>query len=61
MKALALLLALAFFVAGILTALGTISLTHSHDVHHWKQTILLWILALLSLIWARFQQSPRRV
>lgn len=61
MKGLALLLAAALFVAGVLTAIGTISLTHSHDVHHWKQTILLWILALLCLVWARFQQAPRRV
>lgn len=61
MKVIALVLAAAFFVVGILTAIGTISITHSHDVHHWKQTILFWVLALLCLVWARFQQAPRRV
>jgi hypothetical protein len=61
MKGIAFLLAAALFILGILTAIGTISLTHSHDVHHWKQTILLWILALLCLIFARLQRPRRAV
>lgn len=62
MKALALFLALVFFVLGILYATGTLQLfTHEASPHHWKHTIVLWILALLCLIWARFQRAPRAI
>lgn len=62
MKALALVLALAFFVLGILYGMGTINIftksgtAHAHHVTH---LVVLWVLALLSLIWARFQSAGR--
>ena len=60
MKPLALLLAVVFFVLGILYGLGTINwftksgTEHSHHITH---LVLCWILALLALIWYRFQSS----
>ncbi len=63
MKALALVLALAFFVLGILYGMGTINVftksgtTHAHHITH---LVVLWVLALLSLIWARFQSAGSR-
>ena len=60
MKALALLLAVVFFLLGILYGLGTINLftksgtEHSHHITH---LVLCWILALLALVWYRFQSS----
>jgi hypothetical protein len=62
MKVLALLLAAFFFVVGILYGLGKIEFftrsgaTHAHHVSH---LVVAWILALLCLIWARFQSAPR--
>lgn len=62
MKALALLLAAVFFILGILYGFGIISLftqsgtSHAHHVAH---LVILWVLALLCLIWARFQRAPR--
>jgi hypothetical protein len=63
MKVLALVLALVFFVLGILYGMGKINFftesggTHTHHVTH---MVVLWVLALLCLIWARFQSAPRR-
>lgn len=63
MKALAMLLAVVFFILGILYGLGTINLftesgaAHSHHISH---LVICWVLALLCLIWARFQTAPRR-
>lgn len=60
MKPLALLLALVFFVLGILYGLGTINAftksgtTHEHHITH---LVLCWVLALLALVWYRFQSS----
>jgi hypothetical protein len=63
MKALALVLAVVLFVLGILYGLGKINLfTQSgagHE-HHVAHLIVLWALALLCLIWARFQRAPSR-
>lgn len=62
MKALALFLAAVFFVLGILYGLGTINwFTQSgtQHAHHISHLIIAWILALLCLIWARFQQPAR--
>ncbi|HEY9086383.1 MAG TPA: hypothetical protein VIN40_10690 [Candidatus Tyrphobacter sp.] len=57
MKVLALLLAAAFFVIGLLYGLGILQIFTREGVgHHYTHWILLWILALLSLIWARFQR-----
>jgi hypothetical protein len=61
-RAIALLLALLFFVLGILYGMGKVNLftqsggAHAHHVTH---LVILWALALLCLIWARFQSSPR--
>jgi hypothetical protein len=61
-KALALLLAAVFFILGILYGLGILNLftqsgtAHAHHVAH---LVILWALALLCLIWARFQSAPR--
>lgn len=62
MKALALLLAAIFFVLGILYGLGILNFfTHSGTTHahHITHLVILWVLALLCLIWARFQSAPR--
>lgn len=63
MKVVALLLAAAFFVLGILYGLGKVNFftesgtAHSHHVTH---LVICWVLALLALIWARFQSAPAR-
>lgn len=63
MKPLALVLAVVCFILGILYGLGTINwgtqsgTAHAHHITH---LIVLWVLALLCLIWARFQSAPRR-
>jgi hypothetical protein len=63
MKTIAYILAVVFFVLGILYGLGRINfLTQSGPghAHHFTHLIVLWLLALLCLIWARFQSAPRR-
>jgi hypothetical protein len=63
MKSLAYVLAAVFFVLGILYGMGKINfLTQSGEghSHHITHLVLLWILALLCLIWARFQSAPAR-
>jgi hypothetical protein len=63
MKTIAIVLAVVFFVLGILYGLGTINYftesgaAHAHHVTH---LVIMWVLALLCLIWARFQGAPRR-
>lgn len=63
MKALAIVLAVVFFVIGILYGIGKIDwftksgTAHAHHVTH---LIVAWALSLLCLIWARFQGAPRR-
>jgi hypothetical protein len=63
MKALAIILAVVFFILGILYGMGKINaFTQSgpgHE-HHITHLIILWVLALLCLIWARFQRAPSR-
>ena len=62
MKPLALLLALVFFVLGALYGLGTINfLTKSGEAHahHISHLVLCWVIALLCLIWYRFQSNPK--
>jgi hypothetical protein len=62
-RGIAVLLAIVFFVIGILYGLGRINwftesgTTHAHHVTH---LIVAWFLALLCLIWARFQSAPAR-
>ena len=61
MRALALVLAVVFFVLGILYGMGRIDwFTHSGaaHAHHLTHLVILWFLALLCLIWARFQSAP---
>lgn len=58
MKALAIVLAIVFFVAGIFYMTGTLQLL-AHDAGpHVKHAIVCWVLALLSLVWYRFQSQP---
>ncbi len=63
MRTLALVLAVVCFALGILYGLGTINwftqsgAAHAHHITH---LIILWVLALLCVIWARFQSAPRR-
>jgi len=62
MRVIAILLAVVLFVLGILYWLGTINwFTESGTAHphHTTHAIALWVLALLCLIWARFQSAPR--
>ena len=62
MKALAIILAVVFFVVGLLYGLGTINFftksgeAHSHHISH---LVLCWVIALLCLIWFRFQSAPQ--
>lgn len=61
MKALALLVAVVFFVLGLLYGLGSINfLTKSgtSHAHHVSHLVVCWVIALLALIWFRFQSSP---
>lgn len=63
MRTLALVLAVVFFLLGILYGLGKINfLTESGGAHahHVTHLIVLWFLALLCLIWARFQSAPSK-
>jgi len=63
MRVVALLLAVVFFVLGILYGLGRVNFftesggAHAHHITH---LVLCWVLALLALIWARFSGSPAR-
>lgn len=62
MRVIAYLLAVVFFVLGILYGLGKLNLfteSGAGHAHHITHLIVLWVLALLCLIWARFQSSPR--
>lgn len=63
MRPIAIVLAIVFFVLGILYGLGTINFfteTGAAHAHHVKHLVVMWILALLCLVWARFQSAPRR-
>lgn len=63
MKPLAIVLAVVFFVLGILYGMGKINLfteSGAAHAHHISHLVICWALALLCLIWARFQTAPRR-
>ncbi|MBV9263786.1 MAG: hypothetical protein JO324_05635, partial [Candidatus Eremiobacteraeota bacterium] len=52
-----------FFVLGILYGMGKINAfteSGAGHAHHITHLIVLWVLALLCLIWARFQSAPSR-
>ncbi|MBV8531651.1 MAG: hypothetical protein JO104_10065 [Candidatus Eremiobacteraeota bacterium] len=62
MRVVAIVLAVIFFVAGILYGMGKINLftqSGAAHAHHLTHLVVLWALALLCLIWARFQSAPR--
>jgi hypothetical protein len=62
MRVIALALAVIFFVLGILYGLGKISFfteSGAGHAHHITHLVILWVLALLCVIWARFQSAPR--
>ncbi len=60
MRVVAIVLAVVFFVLGILYGMGKVNFfTESHHAHHITHLVVLWVLALLCLIWARFQSAPR--
>jgi hypothetical protein len=62
-KTLALALAVIFFILGILYGLGTINVftkSGTEHAHHVSHLVVCWVLALLSMIWYRFQSSPAR-
>ncbi len=62
MKAVAIVLAIVFFVLGLLYGLGTINFfTKSGEAHahHISHLVLCWVIALLCMIWYRFQSSPQ--
>lgn len=61
MRVVAVGLAVIFFVLGILYGMGKINfLTESGagHAHHISHLVVCWVLALLALIWARFQSAP---
>jgi hypothetical protein len=63
MKVIAIVLAVVFFVLGILYGTGTINYfteSGAAHAHHLTHLVIMWVLALLCLIWARFQAAPRR-
>jgi hypothetical protein len=63
MKVIALILSLVFFVLGILYGWGKINFfteSGATHAHHYSHLVICWVLALLCLIWARFQGSPSR-
>jgi hypothetical protein len=62
-RVIAIVLAVVFFVLGILYGTGTInyfSQSGTAHAHHVTHLVIAWVLALLCLIWARFQSAPRR-
>jgi hypothetical protein len=62
MRVIALTLAILFFILGILYGLGKINLfaeSGAAHTHHITHLVVLWVLALLCVIWARFQSAPR--
>jgi hypothetical protein len=62
MRVIAVALAIIFFVLGILYGMGKINLftqSGAQHAHHFTHLVVLWVLALLCLIWARFQSAPR--
>jgi ABC-type transport system involved in multi-copper enzyme maturation permease subunit len=57
-KAFAFVLAVIFFIIGILYGLGLFQFGTSHPGRHVSHFILFVILGILSLVWMRFQSSP---
>ncbi|MBC5799767.1 MAG: hypothetical protein GIX03_15645 [Candidatus Eremiobacteraeota bacterium] len=60
MKALALVLAVVFFIIAILYATGVLQVASNHGGPHFSHAALFAVLGVLSLIWMRFQTQPAR-
>ncbi len=63
MRVIAIVLAVIFFVIGILYGMGKINAFTASGAgheHHVTHLILFWVLALLCLIWARFSNAASR-
>ncbi len=63
MRVIATVLAIAFFILGILYGLGKVNFfteSGAGHAHHVTHLVICWVLALLALIWARFNGSPTR-
>jgi hypothetical protein len=58
-KPLALGLAVVFFIIAILYATGTLQYGAHEPGPHAKHAVLFALLGVLSLVWMRFQTSPR--
>ena len=59
MKALALLIAIVCFIAAVLYWTGTLQIGASHPGPHHTHAIVLAIVAVLALVWLRFQSAAR--
>ncbi len=57
MKPLALVLAIVFFIIAILYALGIMQFGSQHGGRHLSHAVLFVVLAVLSLVWMRFQSG----
>jgi hypothetical protein len=63
MRVIAIALAVIFFIIGILYGIGKINVftqSGAEHPHHVTHLVVAWVLALLCLIWARFQSAPSR-
>lgn len=57
MKAIALLLAIVFFIVAILYGVGVLQIGAHEPGPHVKHAVLFAILGVLSLVWMRFQSN----
>ncbi len=57
MKPLALVLAVVFFVVAALYATGILQIGAGHPGRHMSHAVLFMVLAVLSLVWYRFQSN----
>jgi hypothetical protein len=57
LKALALALAVVFFIIGFLYLFGILQIGTSHGGHHVSHFVLFVVLGILSLVWMRFASS----
>jgi hypothetical protein len=61
MKVVATLLAFFFLLLGLAYGLGYVNaFTSGAHSHHFTHLVVCWVLALLCLVWSRFQGAPAR-